>query len=302
MFIVGAPKCGTTAWVNYLSSHPDIEFSSKKEPHFFCEDFINFRWARSLEEYQSYFSHVSPRTKIIGEASVMYLYSESAAINIRKYNPDAKIIIILRNYVDFLKSYHQQLLNNLDEDETDFAKAWLKQTTRKQGQDVPRFCRESKFLYYKDVCSFGAQLEKYYDVFPKDQIRVLWLDHWIRDPHKTYLEIMEFLEIGNDGREKFEKINAAKTHRNMVIDRLVKRPPKVVLELSHLIKKIVGMERLGTAKLIRKVNTKETIISEVSPPLIDTINNQMQEDILILEGITGRQLRHEWNLVESLMR
>jgi hypothetical protein len=31
-FIVGAPKCGTTALSEYLRSHPDVFFSSPKEP------------------------------------------------------------------------------------------------------------------------------------------------------------------------------------------------------------------------------------------------------------------------------
>ncbi len=38
-FIVGAPKCGTTAWVRYLEDHPDVYFSPSKEPHYFCTDF-----------------------------------------------------------------------------------------------------------------------------------------------------------------------------------------------------------------------------------------------------------------------
>jgi hypothetical protein len=34
-FIVGAPKCGTTAMCHYLSQHPEIFISTPKEPHFF---------------------------------------------------------------------------------------------------------------------------------------------------------------------------------------------------------------------------------------------------------------------------
>jgi hypothetical protein len=32
LFIVGAPKCGTTEWVHYLKSHLDICFPDRKEP------------------------------------------------------------------------------------------------------------------------------------------------------------------------------------------------------------------------------------------------------------------------------
>lgn len=46
-FIVGAPKCGTTAWATYLSNHPDIFVPKAKEPHFFTTDHANYRWSKS---------------------------------------------------------------------------------------------------------------------------------------------------------------------------------------------------------------------------------------------------------------
>jgi len=113
-FIVGAPKCGTTAWVEYLESHPDICFSSAKEPHFFNTDFPGFRWANSLDEYLLFFNECEG-TKVIGEASVQYLYSNDSAKNIAGISPSAKILIFLRSPSSFLRSYHNQLLINCDE-------------------------------------------------------------------------------------------------------------------------------------------------------------------------------------------
>src|SRR5690606_30582215 len=78
LFIVGAPKCGTTAWVEYLSSHPEIFFCDPKEPHFFNTDIPNFRWVRSLDEYLKLFVRAGSK-KVVGEASILYLYSQEAA-------------------------------------------------------------------------------------------------------------------------------------------------------------------------------------------------------------------------------
>jgi hypothetical protein len=33
-FIIGAPKCGTTSFWTWLSSHPNIFVTPEKEPHF----------------------------------------------------------------------------------------------------------------------------------------------------------------------------------------------------------------------------------------------------------------------------
>jgi hypothetical protein len=34
-FVVGAPRCGSTAFCRYLAKHPAICFSRPKEPHYF---------------------------------------------------------------------------------------------------------------------------------------------------------------------------------------------------------------------------------------------------------------------------
>ena len=38
LFIVGAPKCGTSSMYDYLAQHPDIYMSERKEPRFFGSD------------------------------------------------------------------------------------------------------------------------------------------------------------------------------------------------------------------------------------------------------------------------
>jgi hypothetical protein len=61
-FLVGAPKCGTTALSEYLRAHPAIGFSSPKEPHFFATDRPFLRQMQSEEEYlRRAFAHAAPR-------------------------------------------------------------------------------------------------------------------------------------------------------------------------------------------------------------------------------------------------
>ena len=110
LFIVGAPKCGTTFLYHYLKQHPEIYFPDFKEPHFFGSDLIrkNGAYDLSLNNYKSLFNSDK---KIIGEASTFYIFSKNAAKEIYDFNPDAKIIIMLRNLVDLAYSLHSQLLD-----------------------------------------------------------------------------------------------------------------------------------------------------------------------------------------------
>src|SRR5438093_1590857 len=106
-FIVGAPRCGTTALYTYLRQHPDLFLPENKEPHFFGSDLYHPGFVRNLDEYLSLFLEAGNK-KRAGEASVWYLYSRNAAAEIMAFCPSARIIAMLRNPVDMMYSNYCQ--------------------------------------------------------------------------------------------------------------------------------------------------------------------------------------------------
>ena len=110
LFILGAPKCGTTSLYTYLREHPNIFFSHIKGPHYFATDFENYRSVKTKVDYANLFSEANAQHSIIGEASVLYLYSENAIKGIYNDNPNAKLIIMLRNPIEVVQSWHAQML------------------------------------------------------------------------------------------------------------------------------------------------------------------------------------------------
>ncbi len=70
-FIVGAPKCGTTALAAYLKEHPQVFFSDPKEPHYFNDDFAN-RHTTSLQTYLSYFHDALDSHLAIGKYQLYF--------------------------------------------------------------------------------------------------------------------------------------------------------------------------------------------------------------------------------------
>lgn len=251
-FIVGAPKCGTTAWAEYLKSHPDVGFARHKEPHFFNTDFPDFRWARNEAEYLELFKGCEGK-KAVGEASVIYLYSAEAAANIARFCPDAKILIFLRDPQDFLTSYHNQLLMNLDEDIRDFNTAWA--LSGKRADNPPKTCRDLKFLDYRSVAQFGQQIERYRAHFPSDQIMILKMEEWKSDPRAAYLRVLGFLNLSDDARTEFPVIHEAKHHASDKVAQLVQRPPDWALRIASGLRRMLGLKRLGLSGLLRRVNT-----------------------------------------------
>ncbi|MGH7858384.1 MAG: sulfotransferase, partial [Candidatus Binatia bacterium] len=114
-FIVGAPKCGTTAMNDYLAQHPDVFVPARKEMHFFGCDLVFTIPRITRDEYLQAFANWRGQ-KRIAEASVWYLYSRTAVREIREFSPAARILVMLRQPVDMMYSLHSQRIYNGTED------------------------------------------------------------------------------------------------------------------------------------------------------------------------------------------
>jgi len=155
-FLIGAPRCGTTALSSYLADNPQVCFSRTKEPHYFSL----FAPHVSLDELETaylarYFSHYREGHKAIGEGSVSYLYSPDALRRILSLNSQARFIAILRNPVDMLPSYHLRMRFSLMEDVEDFATAWSLQKMRARGERIPKHCPAPHLLLNRKVNGNG---------------------------------------------------------------------------------------------------------------------------------------------------
>ena len=122
-FIVGAPKCGTTSLHRYLQAHPQLFLPERKELPYLASDLTDQRdgMALSDEAYHGHFRGAGSR--IAGASWVMYLYSKRAATELRAFSPDARILVLLRNPVEMLYSYHSQLLTHGLEEIENFEEA-----------------------------------------------------------------------------------------------------------------------------------------------------------------------------------
>lgn len=283
LFLVGAPKCGTTAWVSYLSTHPDIFFSNPKEPEYFGTDFPN--WGiKDESEYLRCFAGAKGES-IIGEASVRYLYSTEAAANIHRFNPNSRILILVRRQEDYLPSLHNQNLYNGDEVIEDFEDAWRLSTQRVP----PRSCREPRFLDYMSQGRFHEQVARYVGAFGKDRVRVLHFDDWTISPRETHDGILEFLAVERDDRSSFPTINEATRHRIQLLGRFTQSPPRWAIRASAAVKHLTGLERPPFIDSIRSLNrSKGYRTAGISERLKEEIRSFYAEDNRLLDPFIWR--------------
>jgi hypothetical protein len=226
LFIVGAPKSGTTSLYEYLKGHPEVFMSVVKEPCYFARDLAlddsgNFMiYGRDAEHYAELFADAGD-AKRAGEGSTRYLYSLDAPTLIREAQPDAFVIAMLRNPVDMIQSLHAHKLAAGTEDEPDFEKALALEAERHAGRRIPKHSNP-KLATYRDRAMFADQLQHWIDAFGRERVHVGILEDMIRNPAAEFRKTLEFLQVDPDWQpESFSAYNTAHGARSVFVRRVL---------------------------------------------------------------------------------
>ena len=213
-FLIGAPKAGTTSVDRVLREHPDVFLSPIKEPCHFCPD-VNAQIASVLArpdriELSAYLAstereivhlcHVASPADyarlfegaygkaVVGECSTYYLSSAAAPRNIRAYNPDARLLVLLRNPLDRIRSHYT-----------------MDRSLGLATRPLPALIEEELALgdaanwgncrYYVGASRYSRQLENVYRSFPPEQVCVLSFEDLVADPDAQLRRLFGFLGI-----------------------------------------------------------------------------------------------------------
>ena len=301
MFIVGAPKSGTTSLYEYLKGHPQVFMSVVKEPCYFAADLAldhsgNFLvYERDAKLYDALWSDAGDATRL-GEGSTRYLYSHDAPALIHKASPDARIIAMLRNPVDMIHSLHAHKLAAGTEDITDFEEALDAEADRHEGRRIPAHSNP-KLSTYRDRGRFGEHLPRWFDEFGRDKVRVIILEDFVKNSPTEFRSLLEF--IGVDPSyvpESFSAYNTAHGARSMSIRRLLNsRFPQWLV--WGLLPKIIGDTR--TRGLVRRFrhswfHRKPITKDKLSPELRRRLEEDFAPDIARLSSLLGRDMSLLW--------
>lgn len=190
-FIVGAPKAGTTSLYEYLRQIPDIYMSPVKEPFYFLPSSAMTPAGVRIKDRKEYLDLFRDATgyKAIGEASPTYLSNPESPQLIHSVVPDAKIIMVLRHPIERAFSAYLMLLHygeNLSF--IDAIKAELANTS---GMFRPG---EFRRLYIAQS-SYSASVKRYFDMFGRENVKVLIFEEFVKDTKQALQEVLKFLDI-----------------------------------------------------------------------------------------------------------
>ncbi|MFP4228540.1 MAG: sulfotransferase family protein [Salinivenus sp.] len=175
LFIIGVNKSGTSWLYHLLAQHPDVFMSAVKELYFFGDGTSE---SASFEAYHDHFPF-DESYRYFGEATPMYYREPTVAEEIHRYNPDARLLAIVRDPIERLLSqyrYHKQL--GILEEDTTVEEAL-------DGRD-PMLVRDSHY---------ERTLPAFEDQFGPDQFTVLSLEAGKKNPEGMWRELLHFLDL-----------------------------------------------------------------------------------------------------------
>ena len=301
-FIVGKPKAGTTALHYLLAQHPDIFMSSFKEPHHFHLEHVQAGVDRKRgmsglaykdrDKYIELFKDATDE-KIVGESSTGYLYSKSAAREIAKFNPDAKILMVLREPVDFMHSFHSQLLRSANENEPDFREALKLEESRKKGKDIPFTATYPENLLYVDQAHYAAQVKRFFDAFDSRNIKVLIYEDLRADNLRIFREILEFLEVDPDFTPQFRDVNQT---RRVRFPKLAGWLVFLADKRKYPVQKWMPGWLLNPIRgVMRRIFYTTGPRDELDPELRLQLARELKPDVLELSELLGIDLAKKWS-------
>lgn len=288
LFIIGAPKCGTTALSHYLAQHPQVfmtESVGVKEPHFFCSDhpITQLHPIRDYDEYIKLFPELTHKYVYIGEASTSYLFSDVAVPRIIANNSESRIIVALRNPIEMAIALHNEYQKYSNEISS-FERAWRLQGQRLSGAPLPRPFSDPVDLQYGILSKTGAQVQRLFTRIDRKQVHIIIYDDLKQDTQGCYEKLLAWLGLPPDPDISFDRLNAGRNYRSTFVEKSL-RQARRVREALH----IPG--GLGVNALIDRFNVTRHY-RPLRPAFEQELKDYFRDDVRLLSAILGRDLTH----------
>jgi len=276
--IIGIAKAGTTSLHRYLDQHPQVFMCPMKGTNFFgYEDARAWKWTdegdppllqhfpvKTLAAYEATFAGAADEIAI-GEASPQYFRCPTAARRIHECLPNVKLVASLRNPADrafsgfLMRTRRGEAVKSIYEELT------------------PAASHVREGFYYE-------RMKRYFDLFARDQIKIIMFEEFKRDSVKVVVDLFDFLGVDtNFVPDTSTKHNPAGVPKSRLLNRLFFNPTLVRTAQSLFPERVQQM-----VKKIRQQNLKTP--PKFPPDLHAKLLDHYRSDILKLEVLLDRDL------------
>lgn len=269
---IGAQKCASTWLYDILATHPQTNMSELKELDFFTRYYdYGYQW------YERNFPEAN--ALVVGEISPSYLNSIEAPKRVRLYNPEAKLLVSLRNPVERAISNHRHDVR----------------IGLFQGKDMSLQAGLANNPAYIDQGLYAKHLNCWLEEFPSTQLKVVLVDDIKADAAATARSVYEFLGLDPQHKSELlhERSNESYVNRSSNVEQ-AKNQVRGAIRKIGLGPMWDGIGNLGLKRMYRKANRapSSSVIPKPSPELLAELQSAFAQDIDQLEILLNRSLEH----------
>jgi Sulfotransferase domain len=291
VYLIGAPKAGTTSVAAWLADHPDVHVSQPKEPFFWASDYPRMREHYGFADPDAYTSlfrdEVAGGSRHRVDASTTYLYSRRAVPDILERVADPRFLVCVRNPVDLLVSYHRTQVVALNEPEDDFARAWR----RGRPAEGETNALDAKLLDYDTVARQGAAVERAQRLAGGDRVHVVVFDDLVADPRQVWDRLQGFLGLTPQPLPQVSRHNPSnKTARWKGLRRTMHRPPAAIAPAVRRLRQWARTTDSATVGRAKNLLWKQTERPRIDDDLRRELETTFAEDVERLGRLLGRDL------------
>ena len=221
LIIAGVNKSGTTSLFTFLSAHPEICASRKKETLYFLPLRYGATELPPIEEYRQHFRHCSG-TRYVMEATPGYFYGGAAVARaISERLGDVRILVMLREPISRLFSYFRFKKSMLDLDPDLPLEEYIRLC-----ESVPpgeRNTRENNTYWGIEGGFYANYIDQWFEVFSTDHLRILFFEQFIGDPRSVLEGVCSWLGLESRGfvdTLAYTVENRAVAYRSRTLQRL----------------------------------------------------------------------------------
>ncbi len=200
--VIGAQKCGTVALHRFLSRHPEIGMSVPKEVHLFDAPGYSRAWtpAQIDERYRPHFEHCAGAS-IRGESTPLYLFFPDIAPELHRYNPELKLIVLLRDPVERAISHYYWERRTREVEHRPLWRALLSEPRRLRRCHDPRAPDSAmRVASYRTRGLYSLQLRNLYRFFDPERVLIVG-NRELRECHDAVLRrAFAFLGVSEEVR------------------------------------------------------------------------------------------------------
>ena len=236
-FGIGSQKAATSWLYTCLTDHPETNMPIK-EIHFFSKE---ENWRKGIKWYENIFK-CKKKDNVNGEFSTSYLYSKVCADRIYNYNPEAKIIVSIRDpYERTISHFNHCKANGQIRQEISLTKAI------KIRPDLIKNSLISEMLEY------------YIDKFGNSKVHIITYKEILDNPIEVLKKTAIFLNINSDfiSFSLNKKVNKTYNIKNLCIDKFISKTARFI-ESIGLSSFLLTARKFGLTEIIRSLNRSRT--------------------------------------------